>query len=241
MNKNLKTFIYGIYAGLAIALGGFLNILSKTFFGDAGKIVGSLLFPIGLTLVCFLSLNLFTGKIGYFFDNKKTDYSKFLLLVYLGNLVGSIIAGFICLLCFKNISSIYNVSQTIASNKIGFDNFLSGFKLLCGATLCGALVYLAVFLYKTMKNNVLKVIGIFVPIAIFVYFGFDHCVANMFYFTFAFSFSSFKSYLNIIIATLGNSLGAIAINSFVNEAKKLIKNKLWKKCAQLLLAVKNHQ
>lgn len=223
--KNIKTVLLGIYAGLAIALGGLLNIVSNTYFGGAGKIVGSLLFPIGLTLVCFLGLNLFTGKIGYLFDNKKNGYIGFLGLVYLGNIIGSLVFGFLALAIFKNVEPIYEKVTAIASNKANIENFMGGVKLLAGGVLCGALVYLAVFFYKTFKNVILKVVGIFIPIALFVYFGFDHCVANMFYFTFAFSFANPFSYLNIALATLGNSVGAIVLNSLVKSVKTLFGKK----------------
>lgn len=223
MKNTIRSFIYGIYAGAAIALGGILNIISRAYFGGAGKIAGSLLFPIGLTLVCFLSFNLFTGKIGYFFDNNKKKYAGFLAIIYIGNLVGSLATGFLCLLCFKNVPEIYDVVNSVANSKMSIPDFITGFKIFCGAVLCGALVYIAVFFYKNFKNVVVKVIGIFVPIAVFVYFGFDHCIANMFYFTFALSFSNDLSYLNILLATLGNSLGAIALNSLLKGAKLLIK------------------
>ena len=215
MKKIVNDFLYGIYAGISIASGGLLNIVSKTYFGGAGKIIGSLLFPVGLTLVCFLSLNLFTGKIGYLFDNEKNDYLKFLGIIYLGNVVGSLIAGLACWAIFKDVPDMMNTVNSIALGKASIPTFLAGFKLLCGSVLCGALVYLAVFCYKTFKNVALKVIGIFIPIALFVYFGFDHCVANMSYFTFALYFKHGFSYLNILLATIGNSLGAIALNSLI--------------------------
>lgn len=223
--KNLKNILFGIYAGLAIALGGFLNIVSNSYFGGVGKIIGSLLFPVGLTLVCFLSLNLFTGKIGYLFDNKKNGYIKFLVIVYLGNLIGSLIFGFLALAIFKNVEPIYEKVTAIASNKTNISDFVGGLKLLAGGVLCGALVYLAVFFYKTFKNVIMKVVGIFVPIALFVYLGFDHCVANMFYFTFAFSFANPLSYLNIALATIGNSIGAIALNSLIKSIKTMFGKK----------------
>ena len=220
--KYLKTFILGIYAGLSIAAGGLLNIIAKSLIPNAlvGKIVGSLLFPVGLTMVCYLGFNLFTGKIGYLFDNKK-DYLGFLGLVYLGNIVGSLIAGFVALLVFKNVPSVYDVALTISSGKSNIGVFLDGLKIFNGAVLCGALVYVAVFCYKTFKHHIFKVVGIFIPIALFVYFGFDHCVANMFYFTFSLSFPCWKSYLNIAIATIGNSLGAIALNEAIKAGKKI--------------------
>lgn len=222
MRKNLKTILFGIYAGLAIALGGLLNITAKTLINHTGiaTLIGAFLFPVGLTLVCFLGLNLFTGKIGYLFDNKK-EYIGFLGLVYLGNIIGSLIAGFIALAIFRNVPEVYSVALSIAEKKASlFNNAQNIIKLFAGSILCGALVYLAVFFYKTFKNVFTKVVGIFVPIALFVYLGFDHCIANMFYFTFGFSFSNIFSYLNIVVATIGNSIGAILLNWLFKLAKK---------------------
>lgn len=221
MNKNIKTILLGIGAGAAIAVGGLLNITAKALFDnpEIGRLIGSLLFPIGLTMVCYLGLNLYTGKIGYLLDNDK-KYVVFLLLVYLGNIIGSLVYGFICYFIFKNVPVIYETAKAIASNKANIFDFLSGVKMFAGSILCGALVYLAVFSYKTFNKHVFKVLGIFIAIAIFVYFGFDHCVANMFYFTFGLSFGCWKSYLNILLATIGNSLGAIALNEVVAIIKK---------------------
>ena len=226
MNKNIKTIILGIGAGVAIAIGGLLNITAKAVIDnpEIGKLVGSLLFPIGLTMVCYFGLNLFTGKIGYLLDNDR-KYLLFLLYVYIGNIIGSLIFGFISYFIFEDVSTIYTVGTTIASNKASIINFGAGTKLFAGSIICGALVYVAVFCYKTFKKHAFKVIGIFIPIALFVYFGFDHCVANMFYFTFGMSFGCWKSYLNILIATIGNSLGAIAVNEAVVIYRKYNANK----------------
>ena len=225
MKKYLKDLLLGIYAGAAIALGGLLNIIAKTLLSDVSlswvpTLFGSLLFPIGLTLVCYLGLNLFTGKIGYLLDKDK-EYLKFLGIIYVGNIIGSLFAGFLALLVFKNVPSLYNVALAIGNKKAAsVTNFQDSVNTFAGSCLCGMLVYLAVLCYKTFNRHVFKVIGIFVAIATFVYFGFDHCVANMFYFTFALKFTDPFSYLNIAIATLGNTVGAIAINALYNLIKK---------------------
>ena len=67
-SRRLNVFLYGIYAGLAIALGGILFLLCKAYIPDysfsLSQLIGALVFPVGLLLVCFLKLNLYTGKIG---------------------------------------------------------------------------------------------------------------------------------------------------------------------------------
>ena len=224
MKKHGKTILFGIYAGMAIGLGGLLNIVSNYFLHDPaiiGRIVGSLVFPIGLSLVCFLSLNLFTGKIGYVFDNDK-NYLGFLGLVYIGNILGSLIMGAWAMVVFRD-TPMYQTALNISAGKLYPLEFWPLVKVFAGAVLCGVLVYIAIFCYKTFKKVWLKLIGIFLAIGLFVFLKFDHCIANMFYFSFSWSWNKGLAYLNIGIVTLGNSLGAIALNEGIKAFKKLIK------------------
>ena len=226
MKKHIDVILYGAYAGMAIGLGGLLNILMNSYFASTpwvGRILGSLLFPIGLTLVCVLELNLFTGKIGYLLDNKK-EYLGFLGLVYIGNIIGSLIMGGFCLVTLKD-AELYQTALSISAGKMfpGGVTFLAIMKCFAGAVLCGVLVYIAIFCYKTFKPYWAKLLGIFLSIGLFVFLKFDHCIANMFYFSFSWSWKDPMTYLNIGIVTLGNSLGAIALNEGIKAFKKLIK------------------
>ena len=224
MKKHGNTILFGIFAGMAIGLGGLLNIIANCYLNDPaiwGRIVGSLLFPIGLSLVCFLGLNLFTGKIGYVFDND-VNYLGFLGLVYIGNIIGSLIMGGWALVCFKDVA-FYQTALKISAGKLYPFEFWPLVKVFAGAVLCGVLVYIAIFCYKTFKKVWLKLIGIFLAIGLFVFLKFDHCIANMFYFTFSWSWKEPLAYLNIGIVTLGNSVGAIALNEGIKAAKKLFK------------------
>ena len=73
MGKVLfKNFYKGILAGLAIGLGGFLYILMVHFVpGEYGKVLGSILFSVGLFLVCTFMLSLYTGKIGLIYLSRR--------------------------------------------------------------------------------------------------------------------------------------------------------------------------
>lgn len=218
----IRIALYGAFAGIAIGIGGLLNIVANTYLVPeiAAKIIGSLLFPIGLSLVCFLDLNLFTGKIGYLLDNDKSFLLK-LLFIYIGNIIGSLIFGGWALVVFKG--ELHETVLAIASKKLFELSFRPIIKVFGGSVLCGALVYLAVFSYKTFKQVYLKLIGIFLAIGLFVFLGFDHCIANMFYFTFSWSWKNPVAYLNIAIVTFGNSIGAIALNEGIKAGKKLFK------------------
>ena len=227
MKKHGNTILFGVFAGMAIGLGGLLNIVANHFLNDPaiwGRIVGSLLFPIGLSLVCFLSLNLFTGKIGYVFDND-VNYLGFLGLVYVGNIIGSLIMGGWALVVFRD-TTLFQTALKISDGKLDPLyplEFWPLVKVFAGAVLCGVLVYIAIFCYKTFEKVWLKLLGIFLSIGLFVFLKFDHCIANMFYFSFSWSWGNGLAYLNIAIVTLGNSLGAIALNEGIKAFNKLIK------------------
>ena len=72
--KNLSSFFYSILAGVSISIGG------TVFLSLDNKIVGSIFFSLGLFAVCTFGFNLFTGKVGYIFE-QKPSYLLFLLIL----------------------------------------------------------------------------------------------------------------------------------------------------------------
>ena len=101
----LLNFLKGILAGLAIGLGGFLFILvTKYVEGELGKVLGALIFPVGLTLVCVFGLSLYTGKIGLIFEKKQTTtFYISLPIMIVGNAIGAVGLGYICYFAFRNL------------------------------------------------------------------------------------------------------------------------------------------
>jgi len=208
--KYLLAIFKGVLAGLAIGLGGFLfTLMTYALPNELGKILGALLFPIGLSVVCIFKLFLFTGKIGLVFEGKQTkDFYINLPLMYIGNIIGSLILGYLCFAIFRNTDLFIRI-RDIAANKTNFD---SGYEyylmLIVKSLITGLCVYLAVKSYGLIKNKIVGVFLIFVFIFIFVYIGGDHCVANMYYFSFANSWTGY-AFLNIALATICNSIGTI--------------------------------
>ncbi|MDY5891895.1 MAG: formate/nitrite transporter family protein, partial [Candidatus Onthovivens sp.] len=79
---------------------------------------------------------------------------------------------------------------------------------------------------KREIHPLFKVVGIFLFISCFVICGFEHCIANMFYFALSNSYFVYPlgSFLNLLIVTIGNSIGAILlyfIFYFIDYKKKL--------------------
>jgi formate/nitrite transporter FocA (FNT family) len=77
------------------------------------------------------------------------------------------------------------------------------------------IIYIAVNNYKKASNEIGKYIGIIMGIMVFILCGFEHCVANMFYFTVAGAWS-LRTLLYVLIMVLGNSVGSIVIAWFYN-------------------------
>ena len=202
IKKYLDYFIKGIYAGIMIAIGG------TVYLSVSNTVAGSFLFSIGLLTICMYGMNLFTGKVGYVLINK-ANYLIELLFSLFGNFVGTVIVGRLILLTRYN--SISQRALTISNLKLN-DNLLSIFIL---SAFCGMLMYIAVNNYKKASNEIGKYAGIFMCVMVFILSGFEHCVANMYYFTVA-DVWSLKSLLYMLIMVLGNSVGSIIIAFFYN-------------------------
>lgn len=75
--------------------------------------------------------------------------------------------------------------------------------------------------YKTIQNPVGQILAIFLPVVVFILSGFEHCVANMYFFAMA-DLWSIKAFGYLIIMSLGNSIGGILIpllrKGFVSKA-----------------------
>jgi len=224
IKNHIKTLIFGILAAFSIALGGTLFLVCK----DTGKpILGGFLFPIGLLLILCFSFNLFTGKIGYVFRKKK-DYLLDLLLIYLGNIIGSLIYGLILRLTNKTLLDSVGLA-TAAAKLLNINGTgKTWYSLLLGGMVCGMLVYLAVESFKSEKlHPIFRISLVILCIAAFVIAGFEHCIADMFYFAFAGTFYGenwWIAIISILIITIGNSLGSIILDYLMNFNKKEAKD-----------------
>ena len=219
--KYLKVFLFGIFAGLAIGLGSFIftmmMFVTKTYLPAdlqaAGKMAASCLFSIGLILVCVLGLQLYTGKIGVVFDDREKlkENTINLPIMLVGNAIGAFGLGILCHFIFMNVGDVQTVIEGISNGKTGSS------LVFTEGILCGALVYIAVYCFKNFQNYAMKIIGIITAVTLFVYCGFQHCVANMFYFGMAFNWN-LNMLWNLLIVILTNSIGALLVRCLVHLA-----------------------
>ena len=68
MKYNIEILIKSILAGIMIGIGGTI------YLSLDNKIVGSILFAIGLFIIVVYSFNLYTGKMGYLINNFNKKY-----------------------------------------------------------------------------------------------------------------------------------------------------------------------
>ena len=209
MKFQLLSFLKGILAGLAIGVGGFLYILLTHYVdGELGKVLGSLLFAVGLFTVCTFQLSLYTGKVGCIYEGKQEKKFYISLPVMLiGNAIGAFGLGYICFAIFRNTDIMTTVEAACVSRTTlnTFNDYLS---CIVRSTLCGLCVYLAV---KAFNLNRLKPVGIILLVLfvfVFVYSGFQHCIANMFYFGFGNHINGY-TFVNLLFVIVFNSIGPV--------------------------------
>ena len=197
MNNNFKILVRGILAGILISIGGTIYLLCES------KMLGAFLFSIGLFTICCYGFNLYTGKIGYIVD-KDLSYLKELGLTLVGNLIGTVSCGYLLHLT-RSGEKLFEIARSICDIKLS-DSLISIFIL---SIFCGMIMYLAVDLFKRLKDFG-RYVGIFMGITVFILAGFEHCVANMFYFSVA-NMWSLNTILYVFMMIIGNSVGSIVL------------------------------
>lgn len=198
MKYNIEILIKSILAGIMIGIGGTI------YLSLDNKIVGSILFAIGLFVIVVYSFNLYTGKIGYLINNFNKKYIRELIITLIGNFIGTFFVGFI-LKYTRIYTMISEKAKTLADIKLN-DTLIS---ILILSLFCGILMYLAVNTYKEVKDTG-KYLAVFLGVIVFILCGFEHCIANMYYFSVS-STWSLNTLLYLLVMILGNSLGGILI------------------------------
>ena len=195
--KRVVSFLDAVLAGVCIGVGG------TVFLSCDNKVTGAVFFCLGLFAICTFGFNLFTGKVGYIFEQPPA-YTGFVLLVWLGNLVGTGLVGYG--LRLTRLTAIAEKAAQLCQTKLN-DSLLSIFIL---SVLCNILMFIAVDGFKNNPHEVGKYIGIFLGVIVFILCGFEHCVANMFYFSAAGVWSG-KAIIYMLVMTLGNACGGVII------------------------------
>jgi len=182
-----------IGASLLISLGCYVLL-------KMGNPIGPVLFALGLLGVCYMGQNLFTGKCGFWIQDK----IKFRdLMIILGvNLVSGYIFGLIY--SFTDSEVFNNAVTRVTSWDFSVAYFIK-------SVMCGVIMYIAVFMYKKGTS-----LGILFGIPLFIFCGFQHCIANIITLGVARTMS-----WSIILCIIGNFAGSLLIWYFSKDVKKI--------------------
>lgn len=197
MKRFTDIFLRAVMTGFAIGIGG------VAYLSCDNKYLGAFLFGTGLFVILSFGFNLFTGKVGYAVVNKPA-YIIDLIVIWLGNLAGTAAMGGM-ILCTR-ASGIGEKAAALCETKLA-DTPLSIFIL---AIFCGMLMFIAADGYKSIENPVGKMLAIFLPVMAFILSGYEHCIANMFYYTIGRAWS-LNALGYLLIMTLGNAVGGMFI------------------------------
>ncbi|PNH20241.1 hypothetical protein B6K86_04400 [Lachnospiraceae bacterium] len=193
-----KILISSILAGLCIALGG------SVFLSVENKLVGAVFFTVGLYTICTMRFHLFTGRVCYVLQQKPSDLLT-LPVIWIGNLMGT---GVVALA--ERQTRIGAVLQEragiLAAAKLN-DHVISIFIL---SMLCNMLIYIAVEEYASNPHEIGKYLGLFFGVMVFILCGFEHCIANMYYFFMAGQWTG-KTVVYLLLMTAGNAVGGVLL------------------------------
>ncbi len=186
---TVTLFVLGMLAGAFIAFGAMLMTVVMTGSADlpygAARLLGGLVFSLGLILVIVGGAELFTGDtlMVVAFASGRISLTALLrawLLVYGGNIAGAL--GMVALVLLSGQygfagGAVGRTALAIAQAKAA----LPTVPLFFLSVLCNVLVCLAVWMSFAGRSVADKVVVIIPPVAAFVAAGFEHSIANLYF------------------------------------------------------------
>ncbi|ORX41809.1 hypothetical protein BCR36DRAFT_587747 [Piromyces finnis] len=214
----VKGFVKGIMSGVFLAFGGCFAITTAGAAPPAFQkfLLGSV-FPVGLCIIVFTGMELFTGNnmfMSIAFLDKKCKFKHVIInwvSSFVGNFIGSLLVSYFLVyladipLTAGNWGEYTKNLGMAKINNAWSDNFLR-------AISCNMLVCLAIFMATAADDAISKIVCLFLPVFAFVTSGFEHSVANMFFIPTALFLGIDASwgkffYNNLLPVTIGNILG----------------------------------
>lgn len=195
MKENGRIFLKAAAAGITIGIGGAVYLTLEN------RVIGAVLFGVGLYTIVLNGLFLYTGKVGYLISAKdKKAYILQLIFTWMGNFAGTALAA--AAISATRIRNLRRTAEVICKTKLAD----TPHSILILAVFCGILMYVAVDGFREKGNPLI----LFFCVTVFILCGFEHCIANMFYFSLAGAWS-LRAVIYLLLMTLGNSVGGILL------------------------------
>ena len=201
--SQLRILVNAVLAGIFIGLAG------TVFLSVPNKIAGAFLFGFGLfTIVCY-GFKLYTGAIGYLVNQGRNAvrYAGTLAVIWIGNWIGTWLVG--TALRFSRTGEALAQKANALCTVKNADSWTS---LLVLGFFCGLLMYLAVESFRRKEEIPApgRIMMVFLCVMVFILSGFEHCIADMFYYSAAGGWNQ-DSLIRILVITAGNSLGGFLL------------------------------
>lgn len=223
----LQTAMLGMLAGAFIGLGAlyYTLVLSDVSLGFAtSRILGGVCFSMGLLFVVVAGAELFTGNnlLAMAWAEGSISSVELLrnwVLVCVANFAGALGIAVMVFLSGHwqlNDGAIGQTYLKIAAGKAALDPWSAFFR----AVLCNVLVCMAVWMAMSGRSVVDRFVAIVLPISGFVAAGFEHSVANMYYFPMALMIKSTGGPLPagadaITMGAMFSNLGIVIVGNLV--------------------------
>lgn len=136
-------------------------------------------------------------------QDKKTNIG--MIYVIIGNFIGTFTTATLLKLT-RSIDLV--LPKAIALSEIKLAD--SWYSILILAFFCGILMYLACYMFYRPVEGYVKIVAVFLSVIVFSLLGFEHSIANMYYFSVSNSWSLHAAFYTII-ALAGNAMGSLFI------------------------------
>lgn len=232
VNKTpTEKIILGFLGGAFVGLGYLAYIMvAASFPGMSGHLIGSFLFPIGLTLILMVGGELITGNmtvVSLAMLNEEVSVKEMIInwiYITLGNALGAMTIALVFGVYLEILAPYTDFVNTLAAGKLSptmMQIFISGIG-------CNWIVGLAIWLFNVMQDGFAKLVGAWIPTAIFVLLSFQHSVANVFVFSASYAYGGVEllpALQNFAISYAGNIVGGMVFVSLIytivnNQSKK---------------------
>ncbi|MGF7144715.1 formate/nitrite transporter [Anaerotaenia torta] len=221
--KAVTLLIQGILAGMYIAIGavGYLKLAAGLSDPGLGNFLGAVVFPMGIVAVLLMQAELYTSDsmimlAVYTGRIKLGKIMKVLVLVLVSNLIGGLLTAWM-----TGTSGILDgKTMELVMSKAVHKVHLPLGRMLVSSILCNIIVSTGVCLAYSCKEEISKIIALWLAITVFVLTGTEHVVANMYYLFAAYFGGAEISLLQILyslcVSAVGNFIGGGIVVSGMN-------------------------
>ena len=189
----LKSVFSGIAAGILIGIGATAYLFAQNL------LVGGVLFAFAFIGIAYLEMSIFTDKVGLMVDRTSLEDVITLPLMLVGNWIGATAVG---------VAVAYlSPEAKIALNGLCEQKLRMSYgTIILYAVLCGVLMYVMAKIWDEKKSP----IGFILAVPTFLACGFEHSIADIFYFSAAQIFGV-RRVLFLTLVVIGNAVGAMLI------------------------------